>query len=79
MVDVPRGAKLSGHAQAQIAALRREVDQDVRSGLDYPTLDARLTDVAHRFRASVDTDLAAQHAAESGKHSSKTVKQHPAA
>lgn len=78
VVDVPRGAKLSAHVRAQIAGLRREVDQDVRLGLDYPTLDARLTGVAQRFRAAVDTDLADQHEAETGKHSSKTVRQHPA-
>jgi hypothetical protein len=79
VVNVPRNATLSGHARHQIVQLRQEATQDVRAGLDYPTLDARLHDLATRFRAVVDGDLAQQHVGEDHKHSQQTVKQNPAA
>jgi hypothetical protein len=72
---VARSVRLSTGARHQIDQLHHEADQDVRAGLDYPTLDAKLTDLAHRFRAVVDTDLTRQHATEHDKHSSKTLKQ----
>ncbi|MEA2355844.1 MAG: hypothetical protein QOD61_1973 [Solirubrobacteraceae bacterium] len=79
VVGVARAVRLSTGARHQIDQLHHEADQDVRAGLDYPTLDAKLTDLAHRFRAVVDTDLTHQHATEHDKHSSKTLKQQPPA
>jgi hypothetical protein len=78
VVDVPRGVKLSGHANQQIKQLRQQADQDVHAGLDYPTLDAHLHDLATQFRATVDADLTQQHQHEDHKQSFQTVKQNPA-
>ncbi len=78
VVDVPSGVKLSGHANQQLKQLRQQADQDVHGGLDYPTLDARLHDLATQFRATVDGDLTQQHKQESHKQSFQTVKENPA-
>jgi hypothetical protein len=78
VVDVARDVSLSGHARHQIAQLRQQASQDVRAGLDYPTLDAKLHDLATQFRTVVDGDLAQQHVGEDHKHSFQSVKQNPA-
>ncbi len=78
VVNVARDVSLSGSARHQIVQLRQEVSQDVRSGLDYPTLDAKLHDLATRFHAVVDSDLAQQHVGEAHKHHLQTEKQNPA-
>jgi hypothetical protein len=78
VVDVPSGVKLSGHANQQIKQLRQQADQDVHAGLDYPTLDARLHDLATQLRATVDGDLTQQHKPEGHRQSLQTVKENPA-
>ncbi len=78
VVNVARDVSLSGHARHQLALLRREAAQDVRSGLAYPTLDADLKNLAARVHAVVDQDLAQQKVGEVHRHSNESVKQHPA-
>ncbi len=78
VVDVAHDVSLSGQARHRIAQLRQQAGQDVRAGLDYPTLDAKLHDLATQFRAVVDGDLAQQHVGEDHKHSFQNVKQNPA-
>jgi hypothetical protein len=78
VVDVPSGVKLSGHANQQLKQLRQQADQDVHAGLDSPTLDTRLHDLATQFRAAVDGDLTQQHKQEDHKQSFQTVKENPA-
>ena len=77
VVNVAAGVKLSGHANQQIKQLRQLADQDVHAGLDYPTLDARLHDLAAQFRAVVDNDLVAQHQGEDHKQSFQSLKDNP--
>jgi putative peptide zinc metalloprotease protein len=49
--------KLSRGARAEIRAMEDEAQQDVDAGLPYPELDAKLHDLADRFRAAVDAGL----------------------
>ncbi|HEU0318450.1 MAG TPA: hypothetical protein VFR49_14030, partial [Solirubrobacteraceae bacterium] len=79
VVNVARDVSLSGSARHQIVALRQEASQDVRAGLDYPTLDAKLHALATRFHAVVDGDLTQQHVGEAHKHHFQTEKLNPAA
>jgi hypothetical protein len=78
VVEVAHGVKLSDRANQQIKDLRQQVAQEVHAGLDYPTLDAHLHDLATQFRADVDADLARQHEHEDHKQSLQSVKQNPA-
>ena len=52
---------LSQDARAQIHAIEDEARQDVDAGLSYPDLDARLHDLAARFRAAIDGGLTDPH------------------
>ena len=49
--------KLSDDARSEIAGIEDEARQAVDAGLSYPDLDARLHDLADRFKAAVDAGL----------------------
>ena len=53
--------KLSLDARAEIRAIEDEAQQDVDAGLSYPDLDAKLQDLADRFKAAVDAGLTDEH------------------
>jgi putative peptide zinc metalloprotease protein len=77
VVTVAKATTLDATAHAQIVAVRREADQDVHAGLDYPTLDSRLHLLAQRLRAAVDGGLTRQGVGESDKHSNQDLKEGP--
>jgi hypothetical protein len=79
VVTVARATTLDASAEAQIAALRQEADQDVHAGLPYPTLDTRLADLGVRFRAAVDGGLTRQGVGESNQQANQDAKQQPPA
>ena len=53
--------RLSPDARAEIRSIEDEAQQLADSGLPYPDLDARLHDLADRFRAAVDAGLTDEH------------------
>src|SRR3954464_14444576 len=53
--------KLSADARAEIRAIEDEAQRDVDAGLPYPDLDAKLKDLADRFKAAVDGGLTDEH------------------
>lgn len=53
--------RLSADARAEIRAIEDEARQAVDEGLPYPDLDARLHDLADRFKAAVDAGLTDEH------------------
>jgi hypothetical protein len=53
--------RLSADARDEIAAIEDEARRDVDLGLSYPDLDARLHDLAARFKAAVDGGLTDEH------------------
>src|SRR3954470_16288289 len=50
-------AHLSAQGNQQVAALRREVQQDLATDLTPADLNARLEDIGARFKAVVDNDI----------------------
>src|SRR4051812_25873430 len=53
--------RLSADARAEIRAIEDEAQQAVDAGLPYPDLDAKLQDLADRFKAAVDAGLTDEH------------------
>jgi hypothetical protein len=62
VVQTDRRVEFSNAAQEQIAALKREARQDVQADLPYAQIDANLADVAQRFRAVIDREVARSNA-----------------
>jgi hypothetical protein len=58
MVQTDRRVWLSDRARDQIDSLKEEARDDVRADLPYSQIDANLADVARRFRAVVDGEVA---------------------
>jgi hypothetical protein len=58
VVTADRSARLREGDREAVAALRREASDALRSGLAYPDVDARLKDIAARFRAVIDAAVA---------------------
>lgn len=77
IVTISKATTLDAAAHAQIVSLRQQADQDVHAGLDYPTLDSRLHQLAQAFRAAVDNGLVRQGVTETDKQSNQDVKQPP--
>jgi hypothetical protein len=57
VVSTDRPTRLTGQGRREIAALRQEVEQDLATDLTPQDLNARLEDVAQRFKAAVDADI----------------------
>lgn len=57
VVQADGTGRLSGDARSEIAKIRREARDDIDAGLPYPELDARLHDLAVRFRTVIREDL----------------------
>jgi putative peptide zinc metalloprotease protein len=53
--------KLSPDARAELRAIEDEAQQAADAGLPYPDLDAKLHDLAQRFKATVDAGLTDEH------------------
>jgi hypothetical protein len=58
VVTTDRPFRLDGVEARTVRDVRREADALVHQGLPYPDLDARLHDLAGRFRAAIDAEIA---------------------
>jgi putative peptide zinc metalloprotease protein len=78
VIQVDRRGRLTGRARDDIEEVQERADALVNAGLSYPDLDARLQQLADRFRTIVRTDLERKGDGPHGGREKERREEHPA-